>query len=298
MNCSEIRNHLEAYALGALDVYTRAQVDAHLESCSACRETLSNLYQVVGELPNALTAASPLRPPAALKYKLMQAAQADIQARAIQETFAPRAVPLAPQLGRARRLSSPRVLIGSFATALIAVVLLLGVSYVMTQQIQQARVREQQALAQANNLLRANQSAIQVISSLNKQDLVLHSPDPTSRAIGKVQLDPSKPTVLLTAENLPAPALGESYFVWTTNKGTIQRVGQFIPNENGFAMVVFMTDRDDPVLKEIYVTLQSTTKLFPSGNHVLQWTADPSDSSQEFNSTSTYPHPTVIRAGR
>lgn len=297
MNCSEINPNLEAFALGALDPFTRAQVETHLQSCAACRQTLASYHQLVGTLPNVLANASPLRPPAALKYKIMQAAQADIQARAIQETFAPHSVPPAPLIRRAAWLSGPRFLVGSFATALVVIVLLVGLSYITTRQMEQARLREQQAVAQANSLLQANQRAFQVISSLNKQDLVLRSPDASSNAVGKVQLDPTKPTVLLTAENLPQPGLGESYFVWTITKGTIQGVGQFTPNESGFGMVVFLTDRDDPVLKEIYVTLQSTTQVLPSGNHVLEWTADPNDSSQEFNSTSVYPHSTIIRSG-
>lgn len=297
MNCSEIKPNLEAYALGALDPYTRTRVETHLESCAACRHTLASFREVVGELPNVLSNVSPLRPPSALQHKIMQAAQADIQARAIQETFAPRAIPSAPLAERGRGLLSLRPAMALLAVALVVVISSVGF-WSLTQQMQQARLNEQQALAQKNDILRTSERALELASSLSKQDIVLHSPDSTSAVVGVVQLEPSNPTVVFRAYNLPAPGLGQSYFLWMVNKGTIQRVGQFAPGDNGFGLVTFLTDREDPVLKQLFVTLQSTTDLFPSSTHVLEWTADPNDSSEEFNPAPLSARPTVVMPGQ
>jgi len=50
-----LREQLGAYALGALEPRERAEVDAHLRECTACREELSGL----AALPGLLARVSP-----------------------------------------------------------------------------------------------------------------------------------------------------------------------------------------------------------------------------------------------
>src|SRR3990167_6984156 len=104
MNCSEIRPQLEAYALDALDSFTRAHVEKHMALCEECRATVASLRSVAGELPFALANVSPLRPPPSLRNQLMAAAQQQVHAHAqttaIKQTFAPRAEAPAPTARR------------------------------------------------------------------------------------------------------------------------------------------------------------------------------------------------------
>lgn len=293
MNCSEIKPHLEAFALGALDPYHRTQVELHLQTCAACRHTLASFREVVGELPHALSRVSSLRTPSHLKNKIMQAAQADVQARVIQETFAPHAAPPAPFARRGSWLLNPRVWVFSLVTSTLLIVLLLGISYVSNLQTRQALSREQAALDQLVNLQANQQQAFLLASSQARHEIVLGAPDNASPAYGKVTLEMNKPTVLFTAYNLPPPGLNQRYFLWTVNKGAFQLAGQFTPNEDGFAMVVFMADREDPVLKQVFVTRQPISKLLPSSDRVLVWKADPNDLSE--NLLSIFPSPTVVR---
>ncbi len=298
MNCSEMSLHLEAYALGALEPFYRARVEKHLATCTACRTKLASLQQVVGELPHALGNTSPLRPPAALKNKIMQAAQADLQVRAIQETFAPRAAPPAPLARRGRWLVNPRVWMVSLSVAIFVIVVLVGVSYLSTQAMQQALAREQSVVAELNSVRQNAQVAEQVKASVLKQNIILAPNDPTSNATGKVELIPNQPTLLFTASNLPKLGLNERYFLWTINKGSIQLAAQFTASDNGYAQVVIFADRDDPVLKEIFLTRQPIDKILPSNDRILTWRANPNDTADEFNPNNILPYPTVISPNR
>jgi anti-sigma factor RsiW len=67
------RELLEAYALGALDEDERREVEAHLEECDECAQLARELAEVAHRLPLALAAASPLRPPASLKERVLGA---------------------------------------------------------------------------------------------------------------------------------------------------------------------------------------------------------------------------------
>lgn len=299
MNCSEIIPNLEAYALGALDPYTCARVETHLRTCASCRHALASFREIVGELPQVLGSVSPLTPPLSLKKQIMQAAMTDAQtreqARAIQETFSPRAQSAAPVARRGHWLLNPRVWMITLASSLLVIILLLGLSFMSNFQMQQALSREQLALQQLGSLQASQQQAFALTASTTKQEIALTATDATSHASGKVTLEPNNPTVLFTASNLPQTGLDERYFLWTVNKGTIQLVGQFTPNQDGFAMLVFMADREDPVLKEIFVTRQVTSRLLPSTERVLSWKARPNDLSEQYSSSSASPRPTVIR---
>lgn len=294
MNCSDIQSHLEAYALDALDSYHRSQVEEHLSVCGECRRALASFQNVVGELPQALNQISPLRPPPSLKAKIMRAAQTDQQARVIQEAFAPRAS-AATVLTR-RRFNS-RVGAISLALASLLVVLLVGGWVLIQQQMRQAFLREQAALTELDSLQEHQQELFRLASSQTRHELVLNAAGENSNVTGKVLLESNKPTVLFTAHNLPPLGLGERYFLWTVNRGAIQLVGQFNPDRDGFAMVVFWADRDDPILKQIFVTRQASSKLLPSSEHILEWKASPNYSPEEYQNLLS-PLPTVIAPAR
>lgn len=292
MNCSEIRPNLEAYALDALDPSMRAEVDAHLKKCAACRRRAESLRAAASELPRALGAASPLRPPAALKTKLMQAAQADIQAHAVRETFAPRAGRPAP----ARRgfwLFQPRLRVAAVGLLGIAIIALFLWTVSANARMQEALSNEQSALAQMDALKKQQELALPVLNSLNAQAIALEPTELLPDAVGKVLLEPNNPTIVFVGNHLPIPPRGQEYVLWTTTKGVMQPVGHFVPNEHGFALVAFRADRDDPVLKEIFVTRQPASQLLPSVERVLVWKSDPSDFSGEITIGSIYPNPSV-----
>src|SRR5262245_22170479 len=76
MQCDQIRELLEAYALNMLDADERARVESHLATCADCRQLADEYAEVVNRLPLALAAASPLQAPALLKSRVLQSVQA------------------------------------------------------------------------------------------------------------------------------------------------------------------------------------------------------------------------------
>ncbi len=85
---AERRDDLAAYALGALDQPTAADLEAHLAGCEACSEYLRWLEPAVDLLPASV---EQVEPPASLKRNLMDAVRAD----------AATAAPAAPARSRA-----------------------------------------------------------------------------------------------------------------------------------------------------------------------------------------------------
>jgi len=73
-----VSDDLELYAVGALRPGEADRVTAHLATCPACREELTEVAMVVNALPDMV----PLRePPAGLKERILSAAAADGVAR-------------------------------------------------------------------------------------------------------------------------------------------------------------------------------------------------------------------------
>jgi anti-sigma factor RsiW len=301
MNCFDIRPQLEAYALDALDTPTRARVEQHLAACESCRVTATMLRGVVAELPAALSAASPLRPPPSLKKQLMQSVQADVKAHAqtsaMHQVFAPRAALPTPTARRGRWLLNPRVWMFSLATSMLVIVALVGWTLTSNLRMQHALSKAQAVQQKLEEFQTQQALAVPILSSLSAREIVLSAPNSGSDAFGKIVLDANKPTVVFIGYNLPPLPLGQTYVLWTIDRGIMQARGSFTPNRDGFALVVFSADRNDPLLKEVLVTRQMPAEVMPSTDRVLVWRADPNDLLEELSYSSIFPRPTVILPG-
>lgn len=275
MNCSEIKPNLEAYALGALDPYHATRVEKHIKSCAACRHTLASFREAVGELPHALTHAAPLQPPSQLKDRVMHAVAADerarVQVRAMQETFASRAIAPVPRARRGAWFVSPRALLFALTTAGVVIAVLMFWVVSTNSRLQQALDKElgvrEQLVAQSHQVLNTLQ---------DPRTVYLFATDPTSGAYGKLLFDANKLDVVFIAYNLPQPELSRRYILWTRNKGYMQRVAQFTPDPNGMALANFKLDHE-LVLKEVYVTEQLPSYPLPVEPKILHWVSDKTD---------------------
>lgn len=302
MNCVKVSPHLEALALDALDQETRARVERHLVECDACRRIAQQYAQVAHALPEALATLAPLAPPASLKQNVMNAVQAEVQAHAMQQFFAPRAVPIHTRPSRAARalqwLSAPRhslIALGS-ATAVIAI---LFISLLITQ------LQLQQILADVESLRQqTNPSASQAaqIAYAPPKDILMHSPNPNSVAYAVVSMDALRGMFVVHAYGLePLPA-AEEYVLWATTAGTTQRVGTVSPFADGSAVISFLPSRNllyykadgttamadlaaqlPPILKKVWITRQFVSSPLPSNDRVLFWQASPNEEFEEFD---------------
>jgi len=290
MQCEQIRDLLEAYALGALDEDQRAAVEAHLADCVACQRMADELLATASQLPLALAAVSPLRLPASAKDRLLQAL-GDASVAATQdadgEPVAPDGaapqppVPVPPERGEpspslrippGRRWPVWRRL--RIAGALAAVLLVL-LSLSWSVQLSAALARERALRAEYAQLVSEQQElVIDILDSPKTTKAVLRPTQPGSKAYGKLFTRPDLPHVLVMAARLPAPPAGQTYYVWLTQAGQPQLVGELGLNQ-GFGALVFDADRTGPVYAAAQVTLQPKGSTSPGGTTVLEWQASP-----------------------
>ena len=69
----ELESNVAAWVLGALDRGEAEEVQAHVEGCASCRETVARLQRAVGAMPLAV---DEVVPPARLRERVLAAAAA------------------------------------------------------------------------------------------------------------------------------------------------------------------------------------------------------------------------------
>jgi anti-sigma-K factor RskA len=246
----ETRDLLEAYALGALDEDERLRVEAHLETCPACRALAGELAETAHSLPLALGAASPLRPPAALKGRVLQAV----------------GTPAVPRPTRRGRWWRPRI-----AIALGALAVVVGFA-AWTAHLSAALSDERSARERLAVLVGRQEVVLEVVDSRKTSRAVLSPPEGTpSRAYGKVFTRSDLRAVVAMAGRLPKPPAGQEYRLWLESGGSLRAVGTMSVNQMGFALLVLQAPRRGPVYEEALVILQRAGSVRPVGRTVLVW---------------------------
>jgi anti-sigma-K factor RskA len=180
-----------AYLLGALSDGERAQFEAHLVTCTACRDDVATLGYVVDALP---AIAPPARPPVELRTRLMETvrAEADVLHAAGPEADRPRRS-WSWLEGMRRR---PLALAGAFSVLLLAVLggfgLRAATDQTKTRTVVQVRTRTVSA------------SVDQGAAPKGTAFVVLRDGAGTLRVKG-----------------LPAPPRGYVYEVWLLRRGAV-----------------------------------------------------------------------------
>ncbi len=146
LGCTEVREALGAYALGALDADERASVTAHLAGCAECRAALARYETAVDALGGTVP---PVPPPASLRERLL--AEVGVAATEGQAEAGAAGAPvhLRQKDTRPERRSTSRraaVALGLVAAALLASIGVAGVLW------SQARADRDEARAQRRAL--------------------------------------------------------------------------------------------------------------------------------------------------
>jgi anti-sigma factor RsiW len=185
------------YVLGALPEDERAGFEAHLAGCPACREELSDLRVAAEALP---VAAPPMRPPPALKARIM--AEVEREAELLRS-----AGPAADRPPR-RRFAFPRFTLPTPAVA---------------------------ALACAALLIGLGVGAWAFGSSGGHT--VDFQRSGTLSASATAELDVKGDTAVLVARGLPEPPAGHVYQVWLQRDGQAPEptAALFTPRRDGSA---------------------------------------------------------------
>ena len=189
MNCDELRDYYELYALGVLEEPESGEIRAHLErACPACQSGVRSARQLMAILG---TTAPPVPPPARLRRRV-----------------------LAAVTGRqATRWSWAPVWAAVAAAAIVAALFF--------------NAREHRAAAELARARSLSVSQTRELARLNRAFEILNQPDArqvvfgTGAAMpprGRVFLDPQR-GVLLLASNLPPAPAGKAYEMWVVPKG-------------------------------------------------------------------------------
>lgn len=221
---SQYADNLALYALNSLnDPQERAEVEAHLHSCAACREELEALRGDASLL--ALSSVGP-QPPQRARQRLLNAIARE------------------PRRERRRQNVVVGVLRPRWLTfAPIAAALLLaifGLLLVRSNLRLRDRVEAAQAqLEEKNRQLREATAIVELLHAPDAQQLTLVKTGAPPQPHVKMIYQPKKGGLLLMASNLdPLPA-NKVYELWLlpANGGAPMPAGTFTPQSDGNAMM-------------------------------------------------------------
>jgi Anti-sigma-K factor rskA/Putative zinc-finger len=258
MSCDEFVELLEGYALGALEADERARVDAHLASCADCRALVAEYEAVLAGLPDALSLASPVRLPDALKTRLLRAIEAGASEKEREPGPAPPPRPM-------RRGSVVRRLLALAGASLLVL------SLASNAALSLALDREHQLKERFAGLLDEREVVLEVVDGRGTERAFLQPPSEASTAYGKLFTNPELRDVVVMAGRLPKPAEGEAYRVWLTRGARNSFGGALKVNAKGFGLLVFEAARSGPRYDAARVVLQRNGTKTPAGETVLAW---------------------------
>lgn len=270
MNCDEVREQLEEYALGSLEPEERRAVAEHLGGCPACQQIASEYADLLTDLPAIVAAVSPHRLPSTLKERLLRQLEmphsVSVSAPLVsapQVHYGPQRVTLLPTRVRngAWRLR--------LALALSSVLLLLLLLWSI--QLNVALARERALRAEFSTLVDQQEIVLEVIDSNETTRRVLRSSAPNAGAYGKLFTRAGMPHVVMMAARLNQPAAGEAYHLWVTQDGQTELAGVLAINAEGFGLLVYDAAGNDPVYEAAQLTLQPIGSVEPVAPAVIQW---------------------------
>ena len=270
MNCEQMRDYLEAYALDMLEPAERSIVDRHLATCADCRQLVDEITETLTALPMALAATSPLQPPSQMKDDLLRKVEAASQPAgptdhvSVEQASGRRLIPF-----RTRGSGRPWWMIAN-----VAVIALLLLSFVWGIRLVNALEEERQLRAEHAALLDRvigdQEIVFEVIGFDDTIRQSLRAQQPDSTSYGKLFTRPSMPFVVVMSGRLPTPSPGEAFHVWVVSEGETMLAGQLTIDEDGFGLLVFTVDEPGPSYGEAFVTLQQVGDTGPAGPEILR----------------------------
>ncbi len=248
MTCEEVRISLGAYVLGALDAEETAEVEAHLETCAACRAELAEL----SGLPPLLARVSAedieraAAPPRAVLDGVFGDVLANADANANADTAAGADAAVAPPVvASARRGRRSRVLLALAASVVVAAVG--GTAWVSVAQKASDGTAVGSVAAAPDQASRAAQGQAAPAQAAQDQpgqadaagtqappELLVAPASPAPSAAsskGAVarKVEPSRAEATVTASPVPSEARGSS--------GDVRIVVRLVPHDGGTQVV-------------------------------------------------------------
>jgi anti-sigma-K factor RskA len=279
LKCEAVRDEVEAYVLGALELEEARVVEAHAADCADCSQVIRAYRLAVDHLALAVPL---VKAPPRLKQRVLGG------------------------IGAFRPFALPRILTTRWAASAAASVLVAfavgGIAWaiIMSSQVEQLR-RDNDALAELSQLDAEQRRALlrvqgelssarteqqRMSSTLEEQATLLVlalDPELVPTDLEGTQLAPSatcnyvwstKQSVgALTCRDLPQTSFTLNYELWVNKGESMLAVGSFVPRSDGTAalLVKFPEEIEGPV-NDLWVTLESIQgqRAQPSQEIILQ----------------------------
>jgi len=210
MDCEQIRDLLDAYALGAADAREAAAIEEHVADCVRCWSSLDEAQRVAASL--------------ALSTVLQKAPQ-PLRSRVLAEAER-RQQPALPSFpGRLRWLWPAAT--GALAAGAVAA---LAFALVLQSQVNDLRDDKDRLAADvqdAGAVLEEQRQLMAVLAAPDAQQISLDPADPNSEALAVYYWSRSSRTGALLSNNLPALGEGQVYRVWVLTGDEVYDVGSF-----------------------------------------------------------------------
>jgi hypothetical protein len=276
----ELREHLEAWAIGALRVPEAQEVERHLLTCQACSEIARGLSLV----PLALQAHDPVETPSSFaRARLLSTIQgtgtAGTRSSSVPEATAdkpPRASAAASAKADGARIAAWLAVAASLVLAAFLGwdgVRLRGRIAELTTELAQARAAVAATESRMAILQRSadrNQSALAVLTAPDVARIDLAGQPDAPQASGRAYWSRARGMVF-SAAALPPPPSGRTYQVWVVTSAPAPiSAGLIEPDSGGRVSAVFATPPDIPQPLAVAVTLEPAGGVpAPTGPKVL-----------------------------
>jgi len=214
--CQRIEELLAAYALDALEIDEKNQVEAHLENCAACRLVLADYQAVSG---NLLAALPPAQPPARIRAQLLAKTAPEPQKASWSERW--------------RALFPQAILVAS----LTAVVVLLLFNINLYRRVNQM-LETQEQMAQQN---RVYQTAFALLTYPDSQVAVIAD----GEIYGTLVYDPYGQVAVLNVWGLEDLPEGQAYQVWLIEPDETRVSGGIFKTSDDLGYVSFIIESPD-----------------------------------------------------
>ncbi len=233
MDCEAAREHLDAWALGTLDIYDQRQLEAHVASCERCAaladDALAHAAMIGMAVP--LRAAS-----STLKARVMASARAltDISRAGVSRWW------------RAAAATAATVAIGTFAYGLVMQMRYddarsdnAALATAATAQARELAVAKTQVVALVSvqdNLdekIRTQSAVLDVTLQPDAEWTALEGTEIAPGAIGQCVWSKTQALGAFIANDLPAPPEGTGYTMWLVYENGWVMGGSFEVDDEG-----------------------------------------------------------------
>jgi cell division protein FtsB len=210
MDCDQVKELLDAYALGAAEPEEAAALEEHMEDCARCWHSLNEAQRAAA----AIALSSNLcRAPESLRRNIL----AEIEG--MQHPAEPRL------LERVRRLWPAGVgLLAATAAASLAVALFLQMEL---SDLRSENDRLTAEVESADARLAEQQQVMALLSAPDAQQIRLEPTDPASSAAAVYHWSGSARAGALTCNHLPPLQEGQVYQVWFLTESESYPAGRF-----------------------------------------------------------------------